>query len=206
MRSQVIKDIKIELKNRLNIDLSNDENVKKYLTFNVIKEKCTKKPKNINLIIPSLLISDLKKLVEINFSSLSEKQKITKLNQLLYIPLILFNDVYKKPDEDKEYLLYEYGYQLSKDLLTSVMSPYDLYKVKNILLKEDIIKEVKWDDDIYFSIYDKRAIKYVLNLKYKNLVCEPIENKYVTKLNILLKNKLAMRSKKKLFKRKLFTI
>lgn len=194
MKSQIIKNIKTELKNRLNIDLFNDESSKKYLTFNIIKEKCTKKVKKEELIIPSLLISDIKKLIDSHFSALSERQKNTKLNQLLYIPLILFNDIYKNPDEDSDTLLYEYGYQLSKDLLTSVMSPSDLYTVKKILLKEEIIKEVKWEDEFYYSIHDKKAIKYILNSKYKNLICEFVENKYVEKLRLLLKNKLAMRN------------
>ena len=64
----------------------------------------------------------MKILLEKNFQSLTASQKITKLNQILFIPLILFNHIYKRKDDDPEKLLYEDGYQLSKGLLTSVMS------------------------------------------------------------------------------------
>ena len=193
--NKVVNDLKNEIKNRLNLDIDSlDElNSKKYLTFNILKSKCIKKTEELNLIIPTLLISDIKNIIEESFKNLTEKQKDTKLNQFLFIPLILFNNIYKKKNEDRDLLLYEYGYQLSKELLTSVMSPNDLYKAKNILLEKEIIKEAKWTDGFYYSIYDKKAIKYVLNSKYKKLECKFVENKYVEKLNILLKNKLAIR-------------
>lgn len=192
-KQEIINNIKNEIKSRLNINLFNDLNSKKYLTYKTLELKCTEKITDNELIVPSLLVKDVEDLVKIKFNSLSKNRQITKINQLLYIPLILFNNIYKSPNEDQERLLYEDGYQLSKDLLTSVMSPYDLYNAKNILLENEIIKEIKWKENFYYSISNKKAKKYILNSKYKNLECKFIKNKYISKLSLLLKNKLAMR-------------
>lgn len=194
----MISVLKSEIKNRLNIelDISDDSNSKKYLTFNILKSKFFKNQIN-DYLIPSLLYNDVEKIILKEFSSLSKKQQNTKINQALFIPIILFNHIYRTIDDDRERKLYEDGYQLSKDLLTSVMSPYDLYLVKNLLLKNNIIKNVLWEDGYLFSIDEKRAIKYVLNSKYKdesNLIIH--ENKYAAKFQLLIENGLAAGEKR----------
>ena len=191
----MISELNKEIKNRLNVNI--DEQISKsYLTFKFLESKCIKFNKDEKFFIPSLLLKDLNDICEKYFCTLSLKRKQTKLNQLLFIPIVLFNGIYRRLDDDRERLLYEDGYQLSKELLTSTMSPYDLYKVKKILINENIIQEIKWDEDFLFSIDKKKAIKYTLNLKYKDTKIEEIQNKYALNFSLLLKNKLASGSKK----------
>lgn len=194
----MLNNLKSEIKNRLNIDMeiSEDLNSKKYLTYNILKSKFFKN-KTDDYMIPISLINDVKNIINKQFKNLSERQQKTKFNQMMFMPIILFNHIYRTIEDDRERLLYEDGYQLSKDLLTSVMSPYDLYLVKNILIKEGIIKTVLWDDGFYFSIEENRALKYVLNIKYKNeAAIEIIENKYAAKFQLLVANGLATGGKK----------
>lgn len=190
----MISELNKEIKNRLNIEV--EQSSKSYLTFKVLKSKCLKFNENEKFFISSILLNDIRNICEKYFSNLNQKKKDTKLNQLLFIPIVLFNGIYRRLDDDQERLLYEDGYQLSKELLTSAMSPYDLYKVKKILINEDIIKEIKWDNEYLFSIDKKKAIKYALNSKYKNTKIEEIQNKYATNFSLLLKNKLAIGSKR----------
>lgn len=102
----------------------------------------------------------------------------------------------------KEYFDTKIGCQLSKSILTSIISNKDLYQIKNLLLSYNIIKKVEFHAKkingvlipTYYSKNSKKAISYRLHDDYLNLYdFIDIQNRYADKHMYLKKHEMLFR-------------
>lgn len=165
--------------------------------------------------IPIKLHEIIKTIVLKEFKNISDLRILKKQNtyiscaNFLIIAILHFNKEKKdylgdisfiSPNRKLNiYLQYDsiIGCQLSKEILTSVVSTSILYKIKKLLIENNIINLVELNNNKYYSKKNKLAIRYIINknyLDYKNTIS--IENKYADKLAFLLKKGLLLNKKR----------
>lgn len=171
--------------------------------------------------IPVELKNDIEKIIKAsNNLTIKDKRNIRKLeNQIdtgLYFAIAIMYFNFNKMEElalnnvrfnDAYYIHYKWdginGCQISKEILTNILSTTHCWKIKKLLLDNDIIKMVALNDkkDVYYSKNNKQAIRYIINEKYLNYFNRiSIKNRYADKHWFLMKNQCLFGDKRKTLK------
>lgn len=157
-----------------------------------------------------------------NIKNLQDGRNIRKIENLIdtglyYIIAIMYFNFNKMEElalsnirfNEINYIHYKWdgiqGCQLSKEIITNVLNTANCWKIKKLLLDNNIIKMVplihKNDKDIFYSKKNKQAIKYVINEKYLNYFNRiSIKNRFADKHWFLMKNQCLFGNKRNILR------
>jgi hypothetical protein len=199
------------------------------LTLNVIKEKFNDTYKTIKYELPEALYNKVLDVIKFEYLSYynskdQRKRKVfeTRLEQALYFCIAVYNfnlyknNALKNSKKDKNKISYQYdvefGCELSKTILTNIISNKPLYEIKDLLIRHKIIGNVPLftnyvlndetlEKELYsVSYYSKdlhEANRYFINplyLDYNSII--KIHNKYADKHTYYLEHQLLYGNKK----------